>query len=252
MPPRANSASSPMRCGGRISSSRSAMPYTTATGKTYDSGDFAGHLKRAQEIADWDGFKRRRRVEEIRAAARHRHRDLYRGLRQQWAGYRRGAARATTARHRAGRYAIDRAGACTPPYAQIIADHLGLAARARARRPGRHRSHRHRNRHRRFELDPVRRRVRRQRGGELAEESQGARGRGARSLRRRSRNRRRRRPRRRHRSRRSFADLASMPATARSLRRPQDAFAPEQPTYPNGTHIAEVEIDPETGAVRRS
>ena len=38
---------------------KSAMPYTTATGKTYDSGDFAGHLKRAQEIADLAGFKRR-------------------------------------------------------------------------------------------------------------------------------------------------------------------------------------------------
>jgi carbon-monoxide dehydrogenase large subunit len=37
----------------------SAMPYRTATGKTYDSGDFAGHMVRAQEIADWSGFKRR-------------------------------------------------------------------------------------------------------------------------------------------------------------------------------------------------
>ena len=27
-----------------------AMPYTTATGKTYDSGDFGGHLARAQEL----------------------------------------------------------------------------------------------------------------------------------------------------------------------------------------------------------
>src|SRR6478609_5287106 len=36
-----------------------AMPYATATGKTYDSGDFAGHLKRAQQVADLAGFKRR-------------------------------------------------------------------------------------------------------------------------------------------------------------------------------------------------
>jgi aerobic carbon-monoxide dehydrogenase large subunit len=34
-------------------------PFTTATGKTYDSGNFAGHLARAQEIADWSGFERR-------------------------------------------------------------------------------------------------------------------------------------------------------------------------------------------------
>jgi carbon-monoxide dehydrogenase large subunit len=30
-----------------------AMPYTTPTGKTYDSGDFAGHMAHAQEIAGW-------------------------------------------------------------------------------------------------------------------------------------------------------------------------------------------------------
>ena len=36
-----------------------AMPYTTPTGKIYDSGDFAGCLARAQEIAEWDGFNKR-------------------------------------------------------------------------------------------------------------------------------------------------------------------------------------------------
>ena len=36
-----------------------AMPYTTPTGKTYDSGDFAGTLARAQELADWNGFGKR-------------------------------------------------------------------------------------------------------------------------------------------------------------------------------------------------
>lgn len=36
-----------------------AMPYTTATGKVYDSGEFAAHMARAQEIADWKGFGRR-------------------------------------------------------------------------------------------------------------------------------------------------------------------------------------------------
>jgi len=38
---------------------RGAMPYTTATGKTYDSGDAAGHLSRAQELAEWRSFARR-------------------------------------------------------------------------------------------------------------------------------------------------------------------------------------------------
>jgi aerobic carbon-monoxide dehydrogenase large subunit len=37
----------------------SAMPYKTATGRTYDSGEFDGHLARAQELADWNGFEKR-------------------------------------------------------------------------------------------------------------------------------------------------------------------------------------------------
>jgi aerobic carbon-monoxide dehydrogenase large subunit len=36
-----------------------AMPYTTPTGKIYDSGDFAAHLARAQDLIEWDGFKKR-------------------------------------------------------------------------------------------------------------------------------------------------------------------------------------------------
>jgi carbon-monoxide dehydrogenase large subunit len=36
-----------------------AMPYKTATGKIYDSGDFAAHLKRAMEVAEWKDFPRR-------------------------------------------------------------------------------------------------------------------------------------------------------------------------------------------------
>jgi aerobic carbon-monoxide dehydrogenase large subunit len=36
-----------------------AMPYQTQTGKSYDSGDFAAHLARAQEVGDWAGFRAR-------------------------------------------------------------------------------------------------------------------------------------------------------------------------------------------------
>ncbi len=36
-----------------------AMPYSTPTGKTYNSGDFAGTMVRAQELASWDGFAKR-------------------------------------------------------------------------------------------------------------------------------------------------------------------------------------------------
>ncbi len=39
-----------------------AMPYTTATGKVYDSGDFNAHMKRAMEIASWKEFPKRAKV----------------------------------------------------------------------------------------------------------------------------------------------------------------------------------------------
>jgi carbon-monoxide dehydrogenase large subunit len=44
----------------------------------------------------------------------------------------------------------------------------------------------------------------------------------------------------------SFAELA---AKAKEQVTAADVWTPEQPTYPNGTHIAEVEIDEATGAV---
>ena len=48
----------------------SQLPYTTPTGKEYDSGDFAGGLKHAQELIDWKGFGKRataaRRIGKLR------------------------------------------------------------------------------------------------------------------------------------------------------------------------------------------
>lgn len=41
---------------------QSQLPYKTPTGKVYDSGDFAGALKYAQELADWKGFDKRARL----------------------------------------------------------------------------------------------------------------------------------------------------------------------------------------------
>ncbi len=49
-----------------------AMPYKTATGKTYDSGDFTAHMKRAMEIANWKEFPKR-----AKAAKKH---GLVRGI----------------------------------------------------------------------------------------------------------------------------------------------------------------------------
>jgi carbon-monoxide dehydrogenase large subunit len=49
---------------------QSEMPHTTGTGRVYDSGDFAGHLKRAQELADWKGFTKRLRESKKRGRLR--------------------------------------------------------------------------------------------------------------------------------------------------------------------------------------
>ena len=37
----------------------SEMPHQTQTGPVYDSGEFEGHMRRAMEVADWKGFKTR-------------------------------------------------------------------------------------------------------------------------------------------------------------------------------------------------
>jgi len=47
-----------------------AMPYKTATGKIYDSGDFAAHMKRAMEIANWKEFPRRAKAAKKRGLVR--------------------------------------------------------------------------------------------------------------------------------------------------------------------------------------
>jgi aerobic carbon-monoxide dehydrogenase large subunit len=39
-----------------------AMPYKTATGKVYDSGDFTAHMKRAMDIGQWKDFPKRARA----------------------------------------------------------------------------------------------------------------------------------------------------------------------------------------------
>jgi carbon-monoxide dehydrogenase large subunit len=41
---------------------RAQLPYRSATGLTYDSGDFVGNQQKAAAAADWAGFKQRRRA----------------------------------------------------------------------------------------------------------------------------------------------------------------------------------------------
>ncbi|HZZ61969.1 MAG TPA: xanthine dehydrogenase family protein molybdopterin-binding subunit [Roseiarcus sp.] len=45
----------------------------------------------------------------------------------------------------------------------------------------------------------------------------------------------------------SYEELAALPTAKPELRTAVETFAPPHATYPNGTHICEVEIDPETG-----
>jgi carbon-monoxide dehydrogenase large subunit len=225
-----------------------ALPYTTPTGKVYDSGDFAGTLARAQELIDWDGFTKR--------LALSRRAGMLRGIGIATYIEACGANGPETALVR-----LDRDGGVTvligsqstgqghaTSYAQLVAERLDLPP--------------HRVRVVQGDTDliatgagtggsssiPV--------GGvsvdrasktlaeqlkELAadaleaaagdmEISGGAvRVAGTdRAI--------------------SFADLASDPkATPEKLQAARD-FSTDQPTYPNGTHIAEVEIDPATGA----
>lgn len=46
------------------------MPYLTATGKTYDTGEFDGQMSRALDLADWDGFEARAAAARSRGALR--------------------------------------------------------------------------------------------------------------------------------------------------------------------------------------
>jgi carbon-monoxide dehydrogenase large subunit len=47
----------------------------------------------------------------------------------------------------------------------------------------------------------------------------------------------------------TFAELAKLPQATEETRTGNGDFTPPNATYPNGTHIAEVEIDPETGVI---
>jgi carbon-monoxide dehydrogenase large subunit len=227
---------------------KGAMPYTTQTGKIYDSGDFAGHLKQAQEIADVAGFKRR--------LAASKKSGRLRGIGVATYIEACGSNGPDTARVR-----LDDDGAVTvlvgsqstgqghhTAYAQLIADHLGLPP----------------DRVRVVQGDTDRIATGTGTGGSSSIPCGGASVAGAaeklakniktlaaealeaaaddlefadgavrvvgtdRQV--------------------SFADLVQRAGDRKNLLTTEDAFVPEAATYPNGTHIAEVEIDPDTGA----
>jgi carbon-monoxide dehydrogenase large subunit len=225
-----------------------AMPYTTATGKVYDCGEFAGHLKQAQDAADWKGF--RRRLSASRKAGRLRGIGMATYIEACGSN---GPDPATVRLERDGSITVLIGSQSTgqghhTAYAQIVAEHFGLSADsvrivqgdtdAIASGPGT--------------------------GGSSSITCGGASISGAaekladnlkalaadaveaaapdleiaggavriagtdRAI--------------------SFAGLAREPGAGEKLTT-ENAFVPSAATFPNGTHIAEVEIDPDTGAI---
>jgi carbon-monoxide dehydrogenase large subunit len=225
-----------------------ALPYTTPTGKVYDSGDFAGTLARAQELGDWDGFKKR--------AAQSRRAGRLRGI---------GIATYIEACGNNGpetaTLTLDRDGGVTlligsqstgqghaTSYAQLVAERLDLPPervrvvqgdtdriksgagtggsssipvggvsvdRAATALAG--------------QIKEIAADALEASAGDLEIVDGAVRVAGTDRV-------------------ISFADLAAHPGATPEKLRAAKEFSVEPPTYPNGTHIAEVEIDPETGA----
>ena len=226
------------------------LPYTTATGKIYDSGDFAGHLQRAQERAGWGGFEQR--LAQSRAAGR------LRGI---------GIATYVEACGNNGpdaaRIRLDDDGGVTvfsgaqstgqghaTAYAQIVAEHLGLAPdRVRVTQgdtdlvatgtgtggsssiPCGGASLAGATEKLAANLKEIAAEALEASAGDLDIVDGTVRVAGTdRTI--------------------SFAALAGHPRAATGALSVEHAFVPEAATYPNGTHIAEVEVDPETGDVQ--
>ena len=232
---------------------RAAMPYTTATGKAYDSGDFAGHLKRAQDIGDWKGFKQR-----LKAARRD---GRLRGIGIATYIEACGSNGPETATVR-----LDQDGGITvligtqstgqghrTAYAQLVAERLGLSPAyvrvvqgdtdlvATGGGTGGSSSIPCGGASVAGAADRLADRLKTLAGNALEAaagdlEFDHAFGGGAvrvagtdRAI--------------------TFADLAQRAEPGEAPLAGAHAFAPQAATYPNGTHLAEVEIDPETGAV---
>jgi carbon-monoxide dehydrogenase large subunit len=226
-----------------------AMPFKSATGQNYDSGNFAAHLKRAQELADWSGFAKRLRLS--KKAGRLRGIGLSTYIE---ACGNAGSETATLQLQPDGSATLLIGSQSTgqghaTAYAQVVAEHLGLPPERVIMVQG--------------DTDRIASGL--GTGGSSSIPCGGASLAGAakklaanlkalaaealeagaddleivdgtvrvtgtdRMI--------------------SFAALAQRP-DAESRLTASDAFTPPQATYPNGTHIAEVEIDPATGETR--
>src|ERR1700761_3175197 len=227
-----------------------AMPYKTATGKVYDSGDFTAHMKRAMEIADWKDFPKR-----AKAAKKD---GLVRGI-----GMSTYVEVCGTMGEETANVALDPNGDITvligtqssgqghkTAYAQLVAEQFGvppervhvfqgdtdmiasgLGTGGSASIPSGGVSVERATRTLGVNLREIAADALEAGAGDLEISDGVIRVAGTdRSI--------------------SFADLASRPGLDPSKLKASATFSSADGTYPNGTHIAEVEIDPSTGIIR--
>ncbi|GMP00238.1 xanthine dehydrogenase family protein molybdopterin-binding subunit [Bradyrhizobium sp. TM239] len=227
-----------------------ALPYKTATGKVYDSGDFAAHLKRAMEIAEWKEFSKRAKAAKksglIRGIGLASYVEICGVMGEETANVRldpNGDVTVLIGTQSSGQ-------GHQTAYAQIVAEQFGVAPERVHVRQG--------------DTDEIAtglgtggsasipsggvsvERATRELGSKLKEIAAQALEAGAgdleisegvvriagtdRSI--------------------SFADLAKRASADPSKLNGSATFASADGTYPNGTHVAEVEIDPATGIIK--
>jgi carbon-monoxide dehydrogenase large subunit len=226
-----------------------AMPYKTPTGKTYDSGEFAQHMARAQEVADWRAFNKR--------LAQSKKAGKLRGI--GFATYieacgSNGPERAVVQVEDDGSVTVLIGSQSTgqghhTAYAQLIAEHLdvppdrvnviqgdtdrirsGLGTGGSSSIPCGGASVAGAARKLADNLKNLAAEELEAAPGDLEIADGSVRIAGTdRSI--------------------SFAELARSPNASAAVLTTEDSFAPSEPTYPNGTHLAEVEVDPDTGQV---
>jgi len=227
-----------------------AMPYKTATGKIYDSGDFTAHMKRAMEIAGWKDFPKR-----ARAAKKH---GLVRGI-----GMSSYVEVCGTVGEETANVRLDPNGDVTiligtqssgqghqTAYAQLVAEQFGLAPErvhivqgdtdqvatglgtgGSASIPTGGVSVERATRELGTRLKEIAAEALETSPGDLEIDEGVVRIAGTdRSI--------------------SFVDLARRPGVDSSKLNASATFTSADGTYPNGTHLAEVEIDPATGIIR--
>lgn len=226
------------------------MPYRTATGRLYDTGEFAGHMDRAMELIDWKGFASRRR-----AAAKQ---GLVRGI-----GLASYIEACSGGSPEAAQVTLDADGGVSvvigtqssgqgheTAYAQLVSQHLDLPLeRVRVHQGDTDRvakgggtggsrsipvggasvagaSRTLAERIRQLAADALEAGT-----GDLELVGGMVRVVGTdRAI--------------------SYADIARLPQATPDLLSVSDSWRPPEATYPNGTHACEVEVDPETGDVR--